>query len=92
MRDVRGMGRARFAQCSATGTNADGTRVAKTLTQLGITEIDLRPDTTQVALPDGSRITGQASFVIGGARRTAADMVLMTQGCSNHLEQSYVLK
>jgi hypothetical protein len=62
---VRGVAQTRFAQLKVMVTTADGTRVAKTLTRLAITEIDLWPDTTQVALPDGSRITGQAGHLQG---------------------------
>jgi acyl-coenzyme A thioesterase PaaI-like protein len=86
---VSGAGRARGAQFKMMVTNADGSRTAETLTVLGIMEVDLRPDTTQVALPGGSRITGQASFVIGGLRQTAADQV---RGMQVHLLASLLAK
>jgi hypothetical protein len=57
-------------------TNADGTIVAKTLAELGITAIDLRADATRIELPDGSVITGQSSFIRNGIARTAADTTL----------------
>ncbi|MEZ5751017.1 MAG: hypothetical protein R3D60_03280 [Paracoccaceae bacterium] len=38
-------------------TKADGTTEAKTLSQLGITEIDLRGDATRIELPDDIRHT-----------------------------------
>ena len=69
----------RFSQFKVMVTQADGARLARTLTQRGITEIDLRPDVTQVAMPDGSRVTGRANFVISGVRRAVADMVLMAE-------------
>ena len=63
-------------------TNADGTTTAKTLTELGITEIDLRPDATNIELPDGSVITGQTTFVRNGVTRTVADTVFVAcTGC-----------
>jgi len=43
-------------------TNADGTTTMKTLTELGITSIDLTPDSTKITLPDGSTIDGQTSY------------------------------
>jgi hypothetical protein len=36
-------------------TRADGKTTLKTLAELGITEINLRPDVTRITLPDGSR-------------------------------------
>lgn len=59
-------------------TNPDGTVTAKTLAQLGITEIDLRPDATHIELPDGSLITGKTTFQMGGVTRTVVDAVLTT--------------
>ena len=35
------------------GGDADGTTTAKTLAELGITEINLDPDATHIELPDG---------------------------------------
>ena len=57
-------------------TNADGTTTAKTLTELGITEINLKPDATHIELPDGSVITGQTTFLRNGVTRTVADTTL----------------
>ena len=38
-------------------------------TQLGITEINLRTDATLISYADGSQITGQTTFTMGGIRR-----------------------
>jgi Ca2+-binding RTX toxin-like protein len=57
-------------------TNADGTVTARTLAELGITSIDLRPDATNIELPDGSVITGQSTFLRNGVARIAADTTL----------------
>jgi Ca2+-binding RTX toxin-like protein len=57
-------------------TNADGTVTAKTLTELGITEIKLTPDATHIELPDGSVITGKTSFTQNGVTKTVADTSL----------------
>ena len=42
---------------------ADGSTEVKTLTDLGITEINLRADTTHIELPDGSVISTMKSSV-----------------------------
>ncbi len=83
--DTNGDGRltgaeARFGLFRVLVTNADGSTTAQTLTALGITEIDLRPDTKQTELPDGSVITGQTTFVMGGTTRTSANGALMAEG------------
>lgn len=46
---------ARWGEFRVMVTNADGTTTAKTLAELGITEINLRPNVTRITLPDGSR-------------------------------------
>ena len=68
---------AAFASFKVMVTNADGTQSAQTLTQLGISEINLRPDTTHIALDDGSAITGQTTFVMNGATQTAALLIFI---------------
>ncbi|WP_261493390.1 hypothetical protein [Albidovulum sediminis] len=45
-----------FAQFRVLVTNGDGTKTARTLTELGITEINLTEDATRIVLPDGSVI------------------------------------
>ena len=69
-------------------TNADGSTTVKTLTELCITEINLRADTTHVELPDGSVIDGQATFVMGGVTRTAANVSLMAEAMGARVEDS----
>jgi hypothetical protein len=46
---------ARWGEFRVMVTHADGTTTAKTLAELGITEINLHPDVTRISLPDGSR-------------------------------------
>ena len=60
-------------------TNPDGSLTAVTLASLGITQINLTEDATQITLPDGSQITGQATFVMGGQTRTLANTTLATE-------------
>ena len=50
-------------------TNADGSLTAVTLASLGITKINLTQDATQIALPDGSQITGLGAFVMSHSNR-----------------------
>jgi acyl-coenzyme A thioesterase PaaI-like protein len=66
-------------------TNADGSLSAVTLASLNITQINLTQDATQIALPDGSQITGQATFVMGGQTRTLANVTLMAEAQGNRV-------
>ena len=50
-------------------TNADGSLTAVTLASRGIIQINVTQDATQIALPDGSQITGQATFMMGQGNR-----------------------
>ena len=54
-----------FAKFKVLVTNANGTTTVQTMTQLGITEINLTADNTLIPLPDGSQITGQTTFTRG---------------------------
>ena len=56
---------AEFAKFKVMVTNANGSTTVMTLAALGITEINLTADTTQITLPDGSQITGQTTFTRG---------------------------
>ena len=47
---------ARWGEFMVLVTKADGSTEVKTLTELGITEINLNTHATQVVLPDGSTI------------------------------------
>ena len=53
---------AAFAQFKVMVTNPDGSTTAKTLAELGITEINLDGDATEILLPDGSKITAQTTY------------------------------
>jgi hypothetical protein len=56
-------------------TNADGTTTLETMAQLGITSINLMPNTTSIGEPDGSQITGETTYTTsGGTTGTAADV------------------
>ncbi len=50
-----------FSQFKVMVTKPDGSTEAKTLAELGITEINLEGDATEITLPDGSRITAQTA-------------------------------
>jgi hypothetical protein len=70
-------------------TNADGTQTAKTLQELGITEINLNADVALITLPDGSQITGTAKFTReDGSTGTLADTVLMAEAQGYRIEKS----
>ena len=45
----------------------------------------MRADTTQIDLPDGSMITEQKWFIIGGSTRTAASVVLIAEAQDAHV-------
>ncbi len=53
---------AKFGLFKVMVTNADGSTTAHTLTELGITSINLKADLTHVAYADGLAITGEATF------------------------------
>jgi hypothetical protein len=66
-----------FAKFKVLVTNADGRASVQTLTQLGITEINLTADTTHIESLDGSVITGQTTFTRGnGTTGTVANTTL----------------
>ena len=70
-------------------TNADGSQTARTLTELGIREIGLLGDATHIALPDGSVITGQASFTrTNGTTGTVADVILVADAEGRRVVQT----
>jgi hypothetical protein len=80
---------AEFAKFKVLVTNADGTTTVQTLTQLGITEINLTADTTYIELPDGSLITGQTTFTRGnGTTGTVANTTLISEAQGHRVVQS----
>ncbi|EBA12653.1 calcium-binding protein [Roseobacter sp. CCS2] len=69
-------------------TQDDGSLVAKTFAELGITSIDLTVDTTNIELPDGSVITGQTTFTYDdGSTGTAGDVTLIAEANGHRIEQ-----
>lgn len=76
----------RFADFRVMVTKADGATGIKTLAQLGITEIGLMADTTRIELADGSVITGQSTFKIGGQTRTVANTTLVAEADGHRVE------
>ena len=82
---------ARFAEFKIMVTNADGSTTARTLTELGITSINLTADATNITLADGSMITGQAQFtrVVGGVASTSivGDVTLVAESDGNRVTQ-----
>ena len=78
-----------FAKFKVMVTNANGTTTVQTLTQLGITEINLTADTTQITLPDGSQITGQTTFTRGnGTTGTVANTTLISEAEGHRVVQT----
>jgi hypothetical protein len=65
---------AEFAKFKVLVTNADGSTTVMTLTQVGMTSINLTADATNIVLPVGSVITGQTVFTRGdGTTGTVAN-------------------
>ncbi|WP_299083231.1 FG-GAP-like repeat-containing protein [uncultured Ruegeria sp.] len=70
-------------------TQPDGSLVAMTLDELGITSIDLTADATNIELPDGSVITGTTTFTKSdGSTGTVADTMLVSDTASYRIEES----
>ena len=70
-------GDADWASFKVMVTNPDGTTTLESLSQLGITSIDLTPNKNMIVLPDGSRIEGQTTFTkADGTTGAAADVAL----------------
>ena len=68
---------AEFAKFKVLVTNADGSTTVMTLAALGITEINLTANAVNIALPDGSVITGQTTFTrANGTTGTVANTTL----------------
>jgi hypothetical protein len=79
---------ARWGQFKVMATNPDGTMEAKTLSQLGITEINLTANATQRLFSDGSAITGEAKFIINGQARTVANTRLVAESEGYRVEET----
>ena len=77
-----------WSQFRVARTEPDGTLSYHTLDALGITEIDLMGDATNIELPDGSVITGQTTFTMNGQTRTVGEMTLATDGRGYRLEET----
>ncbi len=69
-------------------TNAAGTQTAMTLVQLGIAQINLKTDATEIGFVDGSVITGQSTFVKNGLVQTAGAVTLVTEADGHKIETS----
>ena len=69
-------------------TEADGSITTKTMAELGITELDLTGNATQIELPDGSVITGTTTFTYSDGRTgTAGELTLRTAEQGYYVEQ-----
>ena len=80
---------AEFAKFKVMVTNADGSTSVKTLAELGITEINLTANATEITLPDGSRITGQTTFTrANGTPGTVANTTLVTDAAGYRVEEA----
>ncbi|WP_173006101.1 DUF4214 domain-containing protein [Labrenzia sp. THAF82] len=81
-------GDAEFGKFKVLVTLADGSTVAKTLVELGITAIDLTADATNIELADGSVITGKTTFTRSdGTTGTVGDMLLASEAQGHRVEQ-----
>jgi Ca2+-binding RTX toxin-like protein len=69
-------------------TKADGSTEVKTMAELGITEIALNGDTTEIVLPDGSVITAQATYTRNGVTGTLADVTLVAEKDGHRIVQT----
>ena len=70
-------GDAKWSSFKILVTNADGTKSLKTFAELGIQSINLTPDSSTTALPDGSSIDGVTTFTrTDGTTGTAATVSL----------------
>src|SRR5262245_16783984 len=82
-------GDARFADFKVLVTNQDGTTTLKTLSELGITSIDLVTDNTTTTLADGSTIHGRSTFTrTDGTTGTAADVSLAYDAQGHVVQQT----
>ncbi|MEM5585972.1 hypothetical protein WNZ15_26230, partial [Roseibium sp. AS2] len=74
---VLNAGDADFGKFKVIVTLPDGSTTSKTLAELGITEIDLTADASNIELSDGSVITGKTTFTRSdGTTGTVGDMLL----------------
>ncbi|WP_063291633.1 DUF4214 domain-containing protein, partial [Pseudovibrio sp. Ad5] len=79
---------AAFAKFKLLVTNADGSTSVKTLTELGITQINLTADASNIELSDGSVIAGQTTFTWSdGTTGTVGDMKLAASDMGYRVEQ-----
>jgi len=82
----------RWGQFRIMVSNSDGTTSLKTLSELGIESINLIADKTNITLPDGSKILGQASFTrTDGTTGTVADTSLSYDSEGHAIQQSVTL-
>src|SRR5215831_8276426 len=64
-------------------TNPDGTQTAHSLASLGITSIALNANATNIALPDGSAITGETTYTTTSGSGTAATVKFATDAAKS---------
>ena len=82
-------GDSKFAEFKVMVTESDGTHQLETLTQLGITSIDLTSNKQAIHLPDGSSISGETTFTrADGTTGTAADATLAYEGKGFNVRQT----
>ncbi len=77
-----------FAKFKVMVTGADGSKTVQTLAALGITEINLTEDATQITLADGSAVQGQSTFVMNGVTRTVASTLLMAEALGHRVVEA----
>ncbi|MEW2914111.1 DUF4214 domain-containing protein [Leisingera sp. JC11] len=76
-----------FSKFKVMVTLDDGSTEVRTLTEAGVTSIDVVADTTRIELPDGSVITGQTTFTRDdGSTGTVGDVTLAGDAMSYRVE------
>ncbi len=82
-------GDSKFADFKVMVTESDGTHQLETLSQLGITSIDLTSNKQAITLADGSSISGETTFTrADGTTGTAADATLAYEGRGFNVRQT----
>jgi len=82
-------GDSKFADFKVMVTESDGTHQLESLSQLGITSIDLTSNKQAITLADGSSISGETTYTrADGTTGTAADATLAYEGRGFNVRQT----
>jgi len=78
-------GEANFADFFVMETNANGTKTAYSLAQLGVASINLNANATSIVLPDGSSIDGQTTYATNSGTTGTTATVTFASDPNNYL-------